>query len=185
MSSENIDPVFFKGTVTRSQFFLAQRLLLPWWAVYVLVVSIIYLFVSFGVGWIVAFQHSPAAFSDISLAALIILVYWCAFRYSMHRAWKKNLELHGEVSGLLNDAGIEWNKSISSTKFPWNKLWYFKEVPKMIVVFYSGDADFIFRKSSLCQTIAGRHSGKLLPPNSQENKANIHATRHISRGMWQ
>ena len=106
----------------------------------------IYLFVSFGVGWIVAFQHPPAAFSDISLAALIILVYWCAFRYSMHRAWKKNLELHGEVSGLLNDAGIEWNKSISSTKFPWNKLWYFKEVPEMIVVFYSRRCGFYFPK---------------------------------------
>lgn len=135
----------FKGVLTKSQYYIMQKLARPWWTrFYVLVPCLFYTFVSIGVGWTTLFKNPYSAVSYLIEAAVVTSAIMLFDHFFRNRAWRRTQEIQGEIYGVANEGGIEWNSSLTSSKYPWNKLLKAKESSEMILVFITPRNVFYF-----------------------------------------
>lgn len=137
--------ILFRGTVTSKQFSSIQQALLPWWArAYVVAPCIVYVFIFAGKNLQTMLANPIEIIANLLTASFVLLVSWAMIAYGRKRAWRMNNEVHGEISGSLSDAGVEWNTAFTSTNYPWAKLIKMRESPQMILLFYSARCAFYF-----------------------------------------
>ena len=172
----SIDPavignnVPFSGALTRSQFMLVQKLLLPWWASkWMRLLWLVLLYVCLAddtsadvataggpsshaanisaITWIFLFVlrilFSPGTWS----LAILICVTWGATTWIRHRQWRRIEAAHTEVSGHIGDNGIAWNTPLTTANYPCANLTRVRQHPEMLLVFYSPRCAFYLPKN--------------------------------------
>lgn len=141
----------FGGQVDRKQFRAIQKLLLPWWAKpQILVLAVLYLVISSGVGWKTALVEPAKALPDLAVALAIILGYFAWSSFYWNRTWKAYQNLHGQISGTVGQDGVEWNTSTASSRFSWEKIHKYKRTPTITLVFYAPRSALFFPPQFLC-----------------------------------
>lgn len=135
----------FGGAISKDQFALLQRSLVRWWmGPIVWVPMLVYVFVFMGNDLNRLIARPSIALPDVLGVVLLLLLYWACTVVGKSFAWRRNQKFQPEIRGTVGEAGIEWNGSFTSTKLPWTKLVRAKEVPGMVLVFYSWNCAFYF-----------------------------------------
>jgi len=135
----------FRGRTSWPQFRQVQGALLPWWAKpYVTAACMAFLMVSLGTGWGVALSSPVKAIPDLLVIGFLLVFIWAATFYLHTRAWKAQDALHGEITGTVGEQGIEWATATTTSKFSWEKILKYKQLPDMTLAFYSPRCAFYF-----------------------------------------
>lgn len=138
----------YKGTITREQFSLVQRMLLPWWGTMRLTTLWIVIgALVFAVGdHIVTGTLLLEALSSLFWATAMIVYVWGLTTYVRHRQWRRVNATQQDITGNLGKAGIEWNTPMITAKFPWSKIVKIRQHPEMLLIFYSSNCAFYVPK---------------------------------------
>jgi hypothetical protein len=137
----------FGGTITREQFSLVQRLLLPWWGSMrftALCIVIVAPLLNAGLGILNGISLEEFIFSMMWALAMIVFV-WALVKFSLRRQWTMIQTTQPQITGNLNVNGLEWNTPMT-TKFPWSKLVKIRQHPEMLLIFYSPKCAFYMPK---------------------------------------
>jgi hypothetical protein len=172
-ASEQV-PVFpFAGAITRKQFFLVQRLLLPWWGT--MPVTALMLVCC---AWMVdAGGNDPTDTPMIKLlstliwAAGMILLVWGIVTFARRRQWRQVEATQQEIRGTIGEAGLEWSTPMTTSKFPWSKIIKVRQHPEMLLMFYSANCAFYVPKRFFATETAWNEANALalrqLPASSK------------------
>lgn len=134
----------FKGSITREQFSLVQRLLLPWWGT--TRVSMLWMVIGtlvIGVQDCLVNGTSPLeAFFSLAWTPVLIVFTAGLTAWGRQLQWRQVSANAQEITGNLGDAGIEWNTPMTSAKFPWSKLVKVRQHREMLLIFYNSRCAF-------------------------------------------
>jgi hypothetical protein len=138
----------FSGSPSKQAFLRVQSLLLPAWARwYVFAPGVLYLFVSFGVGWTAAISTPTSALPDLFLTVLFLLASAAITRYLRIKTWRNTMALVGNIHGVITDTGIEWITAHTTSKFEWDKFIKARQETDLSLVFYAERCALYFPRS--------------------------------------
>lgn len=143
-SAPQQEVIAFAGAITRTQFALVQRLLLPWWgAMYVTAATIVIAALVFDVagggatgstlGWLI---------TNLLWSAVMFGFVWGLTMFSRHRQWRHVRAAQQEITGTIGAEGLEWNTPMTTAKYPWSKIVKLRQHPEMLLLFYSANCAF-------------------------------------------
>ena len=144
----NRTEIMFQGDLTFAQFALIQKSMLPWWASY-------YISFPFLLYWILlkdrdwnTFTSHPYSVLPDAIFLIILLVGMPVLNmYFRRNAWRDSVKLNGPINGKINDFGIEWHTAHAVNNFPWEKFLKVREVPSLILIYYSPRCALYFPKT--------------------------------------
>lgn len=152
------DKISFGGQISKRDFLRVQSLLMPIWARwYVFVPCVIYLFVSFGVGWSQAISDPHSSAQDFMFAALALLISAAISRYSRTKSWRSTTALVGSVRGVASESGIEWSTSNTTSTFDWKKFIKVNQTKDLSLVFYAPRCAFYFPREFFLLRMNGKN----------------------------
>lgn len=140
------ETLHFAGTVTRDQFSLVQRLLLPWWgemkmtALCIVIVALI-------------FEVGVSATTDTPLVRVLaalfwsgpmIVLVWGVTKFARYRQWVRTESIVRDITGSIGDGGVQWNTTMTTASYPWSKIIKVRQHPDLLLLFYSGQCAFYF-----------------------------------------
>jgi len=149
---EEIDSrIPFSGSLTKQQFLYVQRNLLPgwlnYWPIAAVILGLTAFNISVGTGWSTFVRNPLAAWDDVLAAAIIVVIIPLVFRRAWGKAWKQNLELHGDIAGEVHSGGVTWKTAVTTSNFPWDKFVKAKVLPDLILLFYTPRCAYYFPRS--------------------------------------
>lgn len=146
--NEASNPIYFSGTISKSDFLRVQAMLLPLWARwYVTATCVLFVFVSTGVGWSVVFSKPLSLIPDLIYTVILMIALAAMNRYMLIRNWRKMISLSGDVRGIASDWGIEWANENTTSKFEWAKFIRIQQKPDLTLVHYSSRCAFYFPRT--------------------------------------
>jgi hypothetical protein len=130
--------VHFGGTVTCKRFNEVQQALLPWWSrPYVIFPALVFLLIGVDRSWSQIVGDPVATLVSVVWAVLLMLALRVMTAIGWRRSWRKIVELHGRVSGVVSDSEVRWVTGIGSATLSWNQILKARERPGVVLLFYS------------------------------------------------
>lgn len=167
----------FGGKVTKEQFSLIQRLLLPWWGT-MRMTTIVFvtgaLVFALGDHIVTGTPLFDALFILVWVAVLLLYV-WGLITFSRSRQWRLIKTTHHDVTGTIGEGGLEWNTSISASALPWSKIVKVRRHPEMLLLFYHAKCAFYIPRNFFASEMAWSEANLLItrhfPLNIVSNKS--------------
>ena len=137
--------MLFRSDRARRRFLGIQRLLLRparilWWVFFVI-------FVINLVGGYRAMREDPAHWVPRYLAPVAgVVAVAIAMPLLLKRQWTQNKLIQGEISGIVDDDGIEWNSTYSRGRFPWSVAVKWRGTSDIVLVYVGPNQALFFPK---------------------------------------
>jgi hypothetical protein len=162
-------PIPFGGTITREQFSLVQRMLLPWWgSMRMTAIWIVSCVVVATIG-----LRGPTGSSvlvtltSILIAAVLIVFVWRLTKMTRDRQWRQVEATQQGITGSLSDAGLEWHAAKGTAHFAWSDINKVRQHPHMLLLHCAGNAANYLPKTFFAS-------------DSEWNAANAFALRQVA-----
>ena len=181
MAAAPDDAIAFHGALTRSQFALVQRLLLPWWgamwvtSLWVLLAVVMYQVLgdanpaahlqpgvtltplTWAILTVVGLVVSPLTWVTV----LTLAIMWAITAFGRRRQWRDAENTHHIIMGSIGTAGLAWNTAMTTANFPWPKLTHMRQHPDMLLIFYSRRCAFYLPKAFFASEAAWHDANAL------------------------
>lgn len=172
----------FAGQLTGKQFFLVQRMLLPWWgtmgatSAWFMAAALVYSLIDNpGYFRFVAPPHWYLApmtwaivlavgfvFSPITWIAAAVLVWvWMLTTLARHRCWWRMKRDPQTVTGSIGNDNLEWNTAMTTSTYPWARIIKVRHGPDMLLLFYNARCAFYLPKQFFETDVAWRDANAL------------------------
>jgi hypothetical protein len=153
----------FAGQLTRKEFFLIQRMLLPWWGTmwatsgWFMAAALVYALVdNAGLFRFEAPQHwyfAPATwaivlvvgflFSPMTWVATALVVWvWILTTFVKHRQWWRMKREPQVITGSIGADNLQWHTAMTTSTYPWASIVKVKHAPGMLLLFYNARCAF-------------------------------------------
>jgi hypothetical protein len=129
--------IHFSGTWTEQQYNRFQKLCMPTFLKW-----IFKWFPWFGLGYIlVKLLFYPGYLASFSLVFdVLIILYFLVFlpklrERQIKRAWQSNKLIQGEISGVVDQAGVIWRNAYGEMRYPWDLLLKYKQETDIVLLY--------------------------------------------------
>jgi hypothetical protein len=152
----------FAGALTREQFSLVQRLLLPWWgSMWITSLFIFVLALMFNLAGEAGATLLVNTLANLLWAAAMSVFVWVMTSLVRYRQWRRIKAMKQTVAGRIGETGIEWNTPMTTATFPWPKIVKLRQHPDMLLFFYSARCAFYVPRTFFATETAWRDANEL------------------------
>lgn len=142
------DAIAFKGRMTWAEFRHVQHRLQPAWNQWRVIGPLLVVFMLWLLGDVDAWQARPTRFVlDLALALGLLMLALLISRGVQYVHWKKQLALHGDMTGTLSEAGLRWTTNLLSAEMSWDKLVGHKIDAQVVLLLYAPRCAYVLPRS--------------------------------------